>query len=53
MIQGRVVADDLPTGEFTGETGVSQPQCTDDVSCSYRLHGLLELHEFLDGCYSC
>lgn len=32
MIQGRVVADDSPTGQFTGEPGVSQPQCTDDVS---------------------
>ena len=31
MIQGRVVADDSPTGEFTGGAGVSQPQCTDDV----------------------
>ena len=33
MIQGRVVADDSRAGEFTGETGVSQPQCADDVSC--------------------
>ena len=32
MIQGRVVADDSPTGEFTGEIGVSQPQCDSDVS---------------------
>ena len=35
MIQGRVVADDSPAGEFTGETGVSQPQCADDVSYTY------------------
>ena len=33
MIQGRVVAGDSPTGEFTGESSVSQPQCDDDVSC--------------------
>ena len=32
MIQGRVIADDSPTGQFTGEAGVSQPQCADDVS---------------------
>lgn len=32
MIQGRVVADDSPTGQFTGEAGVSQPQCGGDVS---------------------
>jgi len=32
MIQGRVVADDSPTGQFTGESGVSQPQCDSDVS---------------------
>ena len=32
MIQGRVVAGDSPTGEFTGESDVSQPQCDDDVS---------------------
>ena len=31
MIQGRVLADDSPTGQFTGEAGVSQPQCADDV----------------------
>ena len=31
MIQGRVIADDSPTGQFTGEAGVSQPQCADDV----------------------
>ena len=31
MIQGRVVADDSRTGRFTGEAGVSRPQCADDV----------------------
>jgi len=35
MIQGRVFADDSPTGQFTGETGVSQQQCADDVSYSH------------------
>ena len=31
MIQGRVLADDSRAGRFTGEAGVSQPQCADDV----------------------
>ena len=31
MIQGRVVADDSPAGEFTGVAGASQPQCAGDV----------------------
>ena len=34
MIQGRDVADDLPTGQFIGEAGVSQPQCDNDVRIS-------------------
>ena len=29
MIQGR--AGGSPTGQFTGEAGVSQPQCANDV----------------------
>ena len=40
MIQGRVVADDSRAGQFTGEPGVSQPQCTNDVSSAddaYRM----------------
>ena len=31
MIQGRVVADDSRTGQFTEEAGESQPQCDEDV----------------------
>ena len=31
MIQGRVLADDSRAGQFTGEAGISQPQCADDV----------------------
>ena len=39
MIQGRVFVDDSPTGQFTGEAGVSQPQCADDVSLhSWLIH---------------
>ena len=38
MIQGRVVADDSPTGQFS-EASVSQPQCVDDVSLhSWLIH---------------
>ena len=35
MIQGRVVTDDSPTGEFTSGPGVSQLQCANDVSWIY------------------
>ena len=38
MIQGRVVADGSPTGQFTGEPGVSQTVCDGDVSYSYRIY---------------
>lgn len=33
LIQGRVAADGSPTGQFSGQAGVSQPQC-DGVSCT-------------------
>jgi len=32
LIQGRVVADESPVGQFFGSAGVSQPQCDGDVS---------------------
>ena len=44
MIQGRVLADDSPTGQFTGEAGVSQPQCADDVRISQTYTLALIMH---------